>query len=113
MPLIANWKGSTPAAKVIKDLVDVLLIATHTPVNAVALQAALQATFAAQGSGAPPTSLPAPPATWAPKCRRLAQDVGLDDDTLSAAFAQARQFLDPVLSGQARGVWSPAAQAWL
>ena len=97
----------------VKDLVDMVLIALHTPVNAAALQAALQATFAAQGSGAPPTSLPAPPVAWAPKYRRLAQDVGLDDATLSAAFAQARQFLDPVLSGETRGAWSPAAQAWL
>ncbi len=93
----------------VKDLVDMVLIALHTPVNA----AALQATFTAQGSGTPPTSLPAPPAAWASKYQRLAQDVGLDDDTLPAAFAQARQFLDPVLSGQTRGVWSPAAKAWL
>ncbi|MBM4459637.1 MAG: nucleotidyl transferase AbiEii/AbiGii toxin family protein [Chloroflexi bacterium] len=97
----------------VKDLVDMVLIAIHVPVNATALSAALQATFTAQGSGAPPTSLPAPPTTWAPKYQRLAQDVGLSDVTLPTAFAQARQFLDPVLSGQACGVWSPTAQAWL
>jgi hypothetical protein len=97
----------------VKDLVDMVLIAIHTPVNAAALSAAIQATFMAQGSGAPPFGLPAPPATWAPKYQRLAQDVGLGDVTLPAAFERARQFLDPALSGRARGIWSPAAQAWL
>jgi hypothetical protein len=96
----------------VKDLVDMLLIAAHMPVSATALRAALQATFAAQGSGALPPSLPMPPAAWAPKYRRLAQDVGLADATLPAAFAHARQFLDPVLSGQTSGLWSPATQAW-
>ena len=96
----------------VKDLVDMLLIAAHMPVNAAAVRAALQATFAAQDSGAPPPSLPAPPAAWASKYQRLAQDVGLADTTLPTAFAQARQFLDPVLSGQTCGLWSPAAQAW-
>lgn len=96
----------------VKDLVDMLLIAAHIPVNAVALRAALQATFAAQGSGALPPNLPAPPAAWASKYQRLAQDVGLTETTLSTAFAHARQFLDPVLSGQTAGLWSPATQAW-
>jgi len=97
----------------VKDLVDMLLIATHMPVNAATLRTALQATFAAQNSGAPPSSLPAPPAAWVPKYQRLAQDVGLDDATLPTAFEHARQFLDPVLSGQTCGVWSPEAQAWV
>lgn len=96
----------------VKDLVDMLLIAAHMPVNAAALRAALQATFAAQDSGAPPPSLPAPPTAWASKYQRLAQDVGLADTTLPTAFAHARKFLDPVLSGQTCGLWSPTAQAW-
>ncbi len=96
----------------VKDLVDMLLIAAHVPVDAAALRAALAATFAAQGSGAAPPSLPAPPAAWAPKYQRLAHDVGLDDTLLPAAFERARRFLDPVLSGQTHGIWSPADQAW-
>ena len=97
----------------VQDLVDTLLIATHMPVAAAALRAARQVTFAAQGADAPPFSLPAPPAAWTSKYQRLAQDVGLDDTTLSAAFEHARRFLDPVLSGQTTGTWSPIAHAWL
>lgn len=96
-----------------KDLVDILLIATYMPVVATALRAALQVTFAAQSSGAPPTSLPAPPAAWAAKYQRLARDVGLDDITLAAAFEDARRFLDPVLGGKATGTWLPSMQAWM
>ena len=77
------------------------------------ISAALQVTFAAQGSGASPSSLPAPSPAWALKYQRLAQDVGLDDTTLPVAFEHARQFLDPILRGQTDGAWSPIAQAWL
>ena len=52
-------------------------------------------------------------AACALKYQRLAQDIGLDDSTLPAAFERARQFLDPLLSGQAHGAWSPEIQAWL
>lgn len=97
----------------VKDLVDMLLISAHMPVNAAALRAALQATFAAESSGELPLRLPVPPAAWAPKYQRLAQDIGLDDRTLPAAFERARQFLDPLLSGRAHGVWSPETRAWL
>jgi len=96
----------------VKDLVDMLLIAAHVSVDAAALRTALAATFAAQGAGAPPVSLPAPPAAWATKYQRLARDVGLDDALLSAAFERAGRFLDPVLSGETCGNWSPADQAW-
>ena len=96
----------------VKDLVDILLVAAYSPVAAPALRAAIQATFTAQGSGAPPTSLPAPPAAWTPKYRKLAQESGLVAVTLPQALAQAQAFLDPVLSGQTHGTWAPERQAW-
>lgn len=72
-----------------------------------------QVTFAAHGADAPPSSLPAPPAAWTSKYQRFAQDVGLDETALPVAFEHARRFLEPVLSGQPTGTWSPIAQAWL
>jgi hypothetical protein len=97
----------------VKDLVDILLIATYSPVAAPALHAAILATFAAQGSGAPPTSLPDPPAAWPAQYRKLAQESGLAATTLLLAIMQARAFLDPVLNGTAHGNWAPEKQAWL
>lgn len=92
---------------------DIVLIAKHMPVGAAALRAALQAPFAAQDYAAPPSGLPAPPTAWASKYQRLAQDAGLDDTVLSAAFEHARRFLDPLLNGLAIGTWSPTDGAWL
>jgi hypothetical protein len=96
----------------VKDLVDILLVAAYSSVDAPALRAAIQATFTAQGSDAPPTSLPAPPAAWTAKYRKLAQESGLVAVTLPQALAQAQAFLDPVLSGQTDGTWVPERQAW-
>lgn len=96
----------------VKDLVDIVLIAEDLSVGAEELGTALRATFASQGDGDPPTSLPAPPASWALPFRRLAEEVALGSATLPAAHQAAQRFLDPALSGVARGKWSPNDQSW-
>ena len=96
----------------VKDLIDMVLFAVHTPISAEALSAALNATFEAHGSAAPPRSLPTPPAAWGAKYQRLAESIDLDVATLPAALDHARRLLDPILDGTARGTWSPVAQAW-
>ena len=65
-----------------KDLVDIILIAEHMTINGLALRTAIQATFTAQEAGEPPTSLPAPPPSWALTFRKLAEEVGLQCMTL-------------------------------
>lgn len=97
----------------VKDLVDMLLIAEVGSLTAPVLRAAIRATFAAQGSGEPPVSLPDPPAVWTAKYRSLAQDCGLAAATLPQGMAQARAFLDPVLSDTTQGVWHPKQHLWL
>jgi len=97
----------------VKDLVDVILIAEHMTINGLALRAAIQATFTAQGAGEPPASLPAPPPSWALTFRKLAEEVGLRCTTLVEADQAARCFLDPILAEMAAGVWSPERQAWV
>lgn len=106
-------QGAVSLVRLRKDLVDILLVAAYSPVAAPGLRAAIQATFTAQGSDPPPTSLPAPPAAWTAKYRKLAQESGLMAATLTEAVAQARAFLDPVLSGQTDGTWAPERQVWL
>jgi len=97
----------------VRDLADMLLIAEHMTINAPALASAIQATFTAQGTGDPPPSLPAPPASWALTFRKLAEEVGLSCTTLAEADRAARRFLDPILGGAALGVWAPERQAWV
>jgi hypothetical protein len=96
----------------VKDLVDIILIVEHMAVSGIALRIAIQATFAAQGAGEPPSSLPAPPPSWSLTFRKLAEEVGLRCTTLAEAGQAAGCFLDPILGGGTQGVWSPDRQAW-
>lgn len=96
----------------VKDLVDILLIASFTTLTAQALWAAIQATFAAQMSGVPPALLPDPPSAWSAKYRILAEDCELAAKSLAQGMVQARAFVNPVLSGVAQGRWHPEIGTW-
>ena len=97
----------------VKDLVDIVLVASSCQVTAPALRAAIAAVFGARGSDEPPTSLPEPPPAWTAQYRRLALDSGLPNSSLSQAMVQARAFLDPVLGSRTHGTWEPEKQAWI
>lgn len=76
------------------------------------LRAAIEATFAASATHPLPVSLPAPPSNWANAFRRLALEVGLEHTRLAEAHEAARQFVDPVLHGEANGFWDPEPWSW-
>ncbi len=95
-----------------KDLVNILLIENSTPIDAGPLRHALESTFAERARQPLPTSLPPPPATWADPYKRLADTVNVESD-LTAAFARAAAFLDPVLAGRTRGQWNPQRREWI
>jgi hypothetical protein len=94
-----------------KDLVDILLIAASEPIDARALRTALGTTFTERQRQELPGSLPAPPSEWAAPYRRLAAGIGVEPD-LSAAFAEAATFLDPILGGHSDGTWDAAHKRW-
>lgn len=94
-----------------KDLVDILLIATTTAINAHALREALQHTFRERARQPLPTSLPPAPTAWTDPYKRLADSVGIETD-LQLAYTRAAAFLDPVLTGTADGDWDPQARTW-
>jgi len=95
-----------------KDLVDILLIECSTAIHADALRRTLEQTFAERARHPLPTSLPPPPATWADPYKRLATTVEVESD-LTAAYALAATFLDPVLAGQDYGQWDPQRRTWV
>ncbi len=95
-----------------KDLVDILLIESATTIDAGPLRHALESTFAERACQPLPSSLPPPPATWADPYKRLADTVHVESD-LTAAFARAAAFLDPVLGGRTSGQWEPQHREWL
>lgn len=96
----------------VKDLVDLLLIASLSPISARALREAVRATFDARQSHPLCGALPAPPETWATPFRRMAQDVGLLTDRLDVAFDLVCRFLNPMLAGVAEGAWQPTGWLW-
>lgn len=96
----------------VKDLVDVLLLAHWGNLEAESLRRALHATFAVRNTHPLPMRLPAPPVSWARSFQRLAEQTGLEFITLEDASHAIFRFLNPLLSGQASGIWNPTHWQW-
>jgi predicted nucleotidyltransferase component of viral defense system len=102
----------TVASTRVKDLVDLVLIATEAAPDAVRLRTALEVTFGRRASHSLPARLPRPPADWRVPFGRMARDIGLDPD-LDAGHATAARLLDPVLSGDVMSAtWDPSTRNW-
>lgn len=84
----------------VKDLVDIVLIAELTELDASRLAASLKTTFDQRASQPLPQSVPTPPDSWARPYAQLAREVGLEAD-LQAAHTAAAQLFDPVLRSEA------------
>lgn len=89
----------TGASSRVKDLVDLVLICSHTPFTASELRRALGRTFDVRGGHGLPDALPPPPSDWSPGYRKLAHGVGISED-IASGYQIASRFLNPVLSGQ-------------
>jgi hypothetical protein len=96
----------------VKDLVDLVLIASEATLDAQRLRAAIAATFDRRTTHPLPAGLPKPPADWRVPYGRMCRDIGLDPD-LGAGHGVAARLLDPVLAGEvAGGTWDPDARSW-
>jgi hypothetical protein len=104
--------GAVPSSRV-KDLIDLVLILSHTSPHAGRLRAALHGIFEGRGTHPLPTLLPPPPREWEIGYRELARDVALDPE-LSAGFWRAAGFLSPILDATADGEsrWDPERARW-
>lgn len=108
-----GYGQSGTASTRVKDLVDLALIASASPVNADRLSRALQETFGLRDRHELPGALPRPPADWRVPYARMALEVGLAAE-LAQGYELAARFLDPVLSGELdAAVWGPGAQSWV
>ncbi len=97
----------------VKDLIDLVLIASHFSLQADRLHQALQTTFTTRRTHLLPAMLPAPPAQWRPAYRRLAGESGMDQD-LDIRYEHAKLFLAPVLRGSVSNSarWNPTLHTW-
>ncbi|MBU2602207.1 MAG: nucleotidyl transferase AbiEii/AbiGii toxin family protein [Actinobacteria bacterium] len=80
-----------------KDLVDVVLMAETSIIDAGEFRSALDATFAALPTHVMPQELPSAPGAWAPEYRRMATDLALVADTLEAGRHEAAPDSWPML----------------
>jgi hypothetical protein len=107
----AYGRSGRPSTRV-KDLVDLVLIASEAELDAVQLRRQLEATFSSRGTHRIPSELPRPPQDWTIPYGRLAREVGIPE-RIEQGHAQAAAMLDAVLSGRvADGAWDPRAGVW-
>lgn len=95
----------------VKDLVDLVLIAELTELDADSLGRSLKDTFRRRARQPLPTALPPPPMAWARPYTELAREVGIASD-LDLGRAAAAELLDPVLRSEADGRWDPRSRCW-
>ncbi len=99
----------------VKDLVDLVLIATSSTLRAGDLADALTRTFTRRDTHPLPEALPKPPGDyWPPAYATMAGRVGLDP-SIDAGHAVAAALLDPVLSDSCARVlvWHRDAGRWM
>lgn len=96
----------------VKDWVDILLIAQIGKLSAKRLSDSLDATFEARQTHALPDKFPKPPSSWTRTFKKLADEVQLGYDSITDASEAVSQFLNPILTGQARGHWNPTSWQW-
>ncbi len=96
----------------VKDLVDILLIASLGSLDSQSLIRAIGETFRARGTHPLPRDLPDPPGGWSSTYRKMVRQLNLGWPTLEEAAEAAARFLNPVLQGTATGKWDPGTWQW-
>lgn len=96
----------------IKDLPDIVLLATAQALNAEQLRRALEQTFAFRKTHPLPTLFPDPPTAWETPYKAMARADQLAWQTLADVTRAAQSFLNPVLAGQLNMVWKPNDWLW-
>jgi predicted nucleotidyltransferase component of viral defense system len=106
-----TYAGERPSSRV-KDLVDLLVIANTTELDAKRLDDAIDEIFSRRATHPRPTAVPAPPKDWAAAWRRLVMDLPADAE-VDAGHQAVASFLDPVLSHVTPGgTWDPTERRW-
>lgn len=96
----------------IRDLVDILLIASFGRLKGPNLAKALETTFSARGTHSLPSEFPRHPAGWSGPYKRLARELNLSWPTVEEAWQAAAEFLNPLLRGMTEGTWNPESWSW-
>lgn len=96
----------------VKDLIDILLLAELTRIEADHLSRAIQATFDARNTHSLPREMPDPPSGWSKPFQKMAAEVYLTYETLEDANQAIKRLLNPLLSGKKILLWNPELWSW-
>ena len=98
----------------VKDLLDMILLATVECVAADALAAALIATFQTRATHPIPNQLPEPPGSWTAAFAAMVGRTPLVSvNDLAAGYALVAAFWNPMLAGTVSGnIWTPPSRRW-
>jgi hypothetical protein len=106
-----TYAGDQPSSRV-KDLVDMVVIARTTSIDADRMSEAVRSIFERRATHAIPRSLEPPPPEWARPWQALVTHLPADRELL-AGFDAAAALWDPVLAGAADAmVWNPVEAMW-
>jgi hypothetical protein len=101
-----TYAGGRASTRV-KDLLDIVVIANTSTIDAGRLTQAIAVIFARRAEHAAPEALPAPPAAWARPWSRLARGLPAARD-IAEGHSTAVALLNPVLDGRmTEGTWRP------
>ncbi len=107
-----TYAADMPSSRV-KDLVNIVVIAHTTTIDADRLIRAIGDIFQRRGTHPVPHAVPPPPGDWGPGWRRLVTNVPADED-FRIGHATAATFLDPILKNElTSGTWDPGVGEWL
>lgn len=96
----------------VKDLPDIALIASSSPLSARKVRAGIEQTFAFRSTHDVPGILPQPPDAWEAPYAAMAREDELPWSTLPEVFGAAASFLDPVLQDADGLVRRPDTWSW-
>jgi hypothetical protein len=96
----------------VRDLADMLLIASEASLDGALLREAIERTFEVRSTHPLPSELPAPPGSWFSPFRKLSDELRLPWNDLAEAVQAAERFLEPVLRDAAAGNWNPDGWTW-
>jgi hypothetical protein len=96
----------------VRDLVDILLIASVAPLSRRRILSALHSTFQARATHDLPPAVPAPPANWAGAYKKMARELNLVWPNVAEAGKAGACFLNPVLQETGGPQWDPSRWTW-
>jgi hypothetical protein len=96
----------------VKDLADMIWLASTNAFESGALIDAAVATFDRRAQHPWPPAVRPPPSAWARRYAALRHELDLGPTTVADAHAWLAEFLGPVLAGDRGSAWDPRAGRW-